>query len=81
VRTTLTLDDDLLAAAQRLLGLIEHDVLYGMGIGCVDAQLLVATKLTPDATLWTRDKRLTAVATPLGLSFQPTSHPRSREVD
>lgn len=53
-----------------VLRLIEQETLYGAGIGYVDAQLLAATWLTPDATLWTRDKRLATVATRLGSSFQ-----------
>lgn len=50
-------------------GLIEREKLYATGIGYVDAQLLAATRLTPDAKLWTRDKRLLAVATRLELAF------------
>jgi predicted nucleic acid-binding protein len=41
---------------------IERNRLYGLGIGYVDAQLLTATLLTPEAGLWTRDKRLVATA-------------------
>jgi predicted nucleic acid-binding protein len=40
----------------------ERHRLHGQGIGYVDAQLLAATLLTPDTRLWTRDKRLDAVA-------------------
>lgn len=61
-------DDD------EVLRLIEHDALHGAGIGYVDAQLLAATRLTPDARLWTRDKRLLAVTTRLDLDFQPAPH-------
>lgn len=60
-----------LAGADEVLGLIERDVLYGVGIGYVDAQLLAATRLTADTTLWTRDKRLSAATARLGLDFQP----------
>lgn len=41
-----------------MLGLTETERLHGIGIGYVDAQLLAATRLTPDAKLWTRDKHL-----------------------
>jgi len=41
------------------------------GIGYVDAQLLAATLLTGDATLWTRDRRLRLVATGIGCAFNP----------
>jgi predicted nucleic acid-binding protein len=40
---------------------LEHS-LFGMGIGFVDAHLLAAARLTQDAALWTRDKRLDAAA-------------------
>lgn len=63
------------AENDEVLRLIEQTVLYGAGIGYVDAQLLAATRLTPDTTLWTRDKRLSTVTARLGLSFQPTPHP------
>lgn len=46
--------------------LIEWHQLFGLGIGYVDAQLLAATKLTPDARLWSRDKRLAAAAERVG---------------
>jgi predicted nucleic acid-binding protein len=36
--------------------------LSGTGIGYVDAQLLAATRLTPDCRLWTRDGRLRRTA-------------------
>lgn len=48
---------------------IESQSLYGMGIGLVDVHLLASTKLTPNAKLWTRDKRLLAAATRLNLNL------------
>jgi predicted nucleic acid-binding protein len=62
-----------LARHDEVLGLIELDALHGTGIGYVDAQLLAASRLTPDTRLWSTDKRLVAVATRLGLSFQPSA--------
>ena len=47
---------------------IERHALFGTGIGYVDAHLLMSTFLTPEATLWTRDKRLRAVAERLGVA-------------
>jgi predicted nucleic acid-binding protein len=47
--------------------LIESRRLYGRGIGLVDAQLLASAILTPDARLWTRDRRLGVVARDLNL--------------
>ena len=45
-----------------MLAVIERHELFGSGIGYVDAQLLAATRLTGDAWLWTRDRRLRAAA-------------------
>lgn len=59
------------AEHDEVLRLIADEQLHGHGIGYVDAQLLAASRLTPDAVLWTRDKRLSAVADRLGTSFQP----------
>ncbi len=54
------------ATTDEVLTLVEGHRLYGLGIGYVDAQLLAATQLTPDAELWTSDQRLAAVASRLG---------------
>lgn len=51
-----------------VLALIDQRQLSGLGIGYVDAHLLAATILTADARLWTRDRRLGAVAVQLGLA-------------
>ncbi len=55
------------ASDDEILRLIEFHALHGTGIGYVDAQLLAATLLTPDARLWTRDKRLAEIAGGLGI--------------
>jgi len=47
--------------------MIEEHSLFGRGIGYIDAHLLAAMRLTPGARLWTRDKRLSAVAANLQL--------------
>lgn len=60
------------AEHDEVLALITREALYGVGVGYADAQLLAASRLTPDTTLWTNDKRLSAVAARLGLGFQPT---------
>ena len=52
--------------------LIDRHGLFGLGIGYVDVHLLAAVRLTPDASLWTRDKRLLAVAEQLSLAARPT---------
>ncbi len=41
---------------------------FGMGIGYVDAHLLASARLTPDTSIWTRDRRLQAVAKNLSLA-------------
>jgi len=50
-----------------VLQFIENKKLYGTGIGYIDAHLLTSVALTPGTTLWTRDKKLDAVAKRLGL--------------
>jgi predicted nucleic acid-binding protein len=60
-RATVASDDEVLV-------LIEREGLHGRGIGYVDVHLLAAVRLTPDASLWTRDKRLRTVAKALSLA-------------
>jgi predicted nucleic acid-binding protein len=45
--------------------------LHGRGIGWIDAHLL-ASALLADATLWTADARLAALAGELGMAHQPS---------
>ncbi len=47
---------------------IGQQALFGLGIGYVDAHLLASVRLTPDAMLWTRDKRLQSAAERLSLA-------------
>lgn len=47
--------------------------LYGLGCGLVDMTLLASALLTGVA-LWTRDKRLTALASQMGVEFLPPVH-------
>lgn len=63
------------ATDAEVLTLIETRHLHGLGIGYVDAHLLAATVLTEGARLWTRDRRLAAVAADLGLTFSATTGP------
>jgi predicted nucleic acid-binding protein len=44
--------------------------LWGRGIGYVDLHLLAAVSLSQATALWTRDKRLSEVASQLGLAAQ-----------
>ena len=50
--------------------MIEVHSLFQQGIGLVDAHLIASTLLTPHTVLWSRDKRLRAVAEVLGLDAQ-----------
>ncbi|MBI1868863.1 MAG: type II toxin-antitoxin system VapC family toxin [Methylocystis sp.] len=50
------------------LGFITRHSLFGQGVGYIDAHLLASAALTPNASLWTRDTRLRAVADRLSLT-------------
>lgn len=50
------------------MAFIEEHLLYGTGIGFVDAQLLASTRLTPGARLWSTDKKLVAAAVRLNVA-------------
>lgn len=56
------------ATDDELMGFIAQQSLFGSGIGYVDAHLLAAVRLSPGASLWTRDKRLLAAGERLGVS-------------
>ncbi len=55
-------DDD------EVLTFIDRHGLYGRGIGYIDVHLLASARLTLDAALWTRDKRLSVVAADFGIA-------------
>jgi predicted nucleic acid-binding protein len=59
------------ASDDEVLHFIDRQALFGLGIGYVDAHLLAAVLLTLGAKLWTRDRRLQAAATQLGLATAP----------
>jgi predicted nucleic acid-binding protein len=48
--------------------MIEAHSLHSQGIGLVDAHLIASCLIHPSTLLWTRDKRLSAVATSLGIA-------------
>ena len=52
-----------------VLGFIERDKIYGMGCGFVDISLLASVLITPDAKLWTLDKRLSKLAMRYNISY------------
>lgn len=45
-----------------VMAFIDRYTLFGRGIGYIDAHLLASVRLTPDASLWTRDRRLHGIA-------------------
>lgn len=51
------------------LDFIGRRALMGRGVGFIDIHLLASTLLDGAARLWTRDRRLAAVAAELDLSF------------
>lgn len=55
------------ASHEEALRLVEAANLHGRGIGYVDTHLLASVRLTAGTLLWTRDKRLAAIATELGV--------------
>ncbi|MDP3746457.1 MAG: type II toxin-antitoxin system VapC family toxin [Phenylobacterium sp.] len=60
------------ASDDEVLGFIEAEALHGLGVGYVDAHLLASARLTRDARLWTRDRRLQEIAARLGVAW---THP------
>ena len=58
-----------MATDPEVLNYIERRALMGRGIGYVDAHLLASVALAGAARLWTRDKRLAAVAADLKLAY------------
>jgi len=61
------------AGDEEVLQYIWNRALFGLGIGYVDAHLLAAVQMTPEALLWTRDRRLSRLAAKLSRAFHPTS--------
>jgi hypothetical protein len=59
------------ASDEEVLTLVGNAGVAGAGIGYVDVQLVTATRLTPDARLWTSERQLAAVAARLGVGVQP----------
>lgn len=57
------------ATNDEVLLFIDRHGLMGRGIGYVDAHLLAAVSLVEGGQLWTRDKRLHAVAESMNLFF------------
>lgn len=57
------------ASHAEALAFLEHHAPAGRGVGWLDVHLLASTALAGDARLWTRDRRLAAVAARLKLAL------------
>jgi predicted nucleic acid-binding protein len=53
------------ATHEEVMALVDRRRLMGKGLGYIDVHLLASSLLTPDATLWTRDRRLATAASAL----------------
>jgi hypothetical protein len=73
-KTVLSLLQDLpavpVATDDEVLFFIERHGLMARGMGYVDVHLLSAVSLAGTARLWTRDKRLCAIAESMRLAFE-----------
>lgn len=67
-----------LAEHDEVMAFIDRFSLFARGIGYIDVHLLASVRLTPDAVLWTRDRRLHETASELAIAFtgSATTHPR-----
>lgn len=52
-----------------VMSFIKDAGLVGGGIGLIDTYLLAAVRLRPGSFLWTRDRKLTAAASAMGIAF------------
>jgi predicted nucleic acid-binding protein len=68
----LRLPEALMARHEEVMRLLEQQRLYGSGLSYVDLHVLAAARLTPDASLWTRDKALLSAAEKLSLAARVT---------
>lgn len=65
------------ATPDEVLLLVEQERLFGRGLSLIDAHLLAAARINPGVAIWSRDKRLHAVAADLGLAASvPLGRPR-----
>ena len=58
------------AENEEVLYFISENGLMGRGIGFIDAHLLASTLLMQNTFIWTRDKRLSQVASHLTIAYQ-----------
>jgi predicted nucleic acid-binding protein len=67
------LQQGVIATADEILSLIEDQQCYDTGCGAIDIALLASALLTHNASLWTMDKNLAALAARLGVDFNAAS--------
>lgn len=58
------------ATLREVVDFIEQQRTYGKGCGLIDMCLLTSTLITPDAKLWTLDKRLATLAKEFEADFE-----------
>jgi len=66
------LQQSVIATTEETLALIEREQFQHSGYGAVDMALLASVRLTPDAVLWTIDKKLDALAARSDVAFSGT---------
>lgn len=57
------------AVDDEVLSFIEQRSLYGRGLNLVDVHLLASVIVTPEARLWTRDRKLRAEAERMSVAY------------
>jgi predicted nucleic acid-binding protein len=62
------------ASLHETMQFIERESIYGVGCGLVDMMLLASTLITPNAKLWTLDKRLANLAEQFGVAHRVAVH-------
>ncbi|MBC7202948.1 MAG: VapC toxin family PIN domain ribonuclease [Pusillimonas sp.] len=62
------------ASLAETLNFIEREELWGLGCGLIDILLLASTLMTPNAEIWTLDKRLSTLAKRFGVMHQALKH-------
>jgi predicted nucleic acid-binding protein len=62
------------ATLPEVMSFIEREKLFDLGCGIVDMVLLASTLLTPNARLWTGDKRLAVLAERFNVRFEANVH-------
>jgi predicted nucleic acid-binding protein len=58
-----------IAADEDVRFMIKQHTIMGTGVGYVDAHILASAMLVPGSSIWTRDKRLDAVARRMGVAW------------